>query len=66
MPCDDDRFGPGTIREDGRTLHPVHLFAVKTPSEGRGQYDYCKLLRITAGDEAFRPLAEGNCSLVHG
>jgi branched-chain amino acid transport system substrate-binding protein len=33
MPTDDDCFGPGRIREDGRTLHPAYLFQVKTPAE---------------------------------
>ena len=49
MPCDDDCFGPGTIREDGRKLHPAYLFEVKRPDESRGRYDYYKLLQTTAG-----------------
>jgi branched-chain amino acid transport system substrate-binding protein len=64
MPCDDDCFGPGTIRQDGRKLHPAYLFEVKSPGESRGQYDYYKVLQTTAGDDAFRPMAEGGCSLV--
>jgi branched-chain amino acid transport system substrate-binding protein len=66
MPCDDDCFGPGSIRQDGRKLHPAYLFEVKSPAESRGQYDYYKVLQTTAGDDAFRPQAEGNCSLVRG
>ncbi|MBL6453826.1 ABC transporter substrate-binding protein [Belnapia sp. T6] len=64
MPCDDDCFGPGTIRADGRKLHPAYLFEVKKPEESRGPFDYYKLLQTTAGDEAFRPLAEGGCPFV--
>jgi branched-chain amino acid transport system substrate-binding protein len=64
MPCDDDCFGPGTIRQDGRKLHPAYLFEVKSPAESRGRYDYYKVLQTTAGDDAFRPMAEGGCSLV--
>ena len=30
MPTDDDCFGPGKIREDGRKIHPAYLFEVKT------------------------------------
>ena len=63
MPCDDDCFGPGRIREDGRKLHPAYLFEVKAPAESRGRYDYYKLLQTTAGDEAFRPTGEGGGSL---
>jgi branched-chain amino acid transport system substrate-binding protein len=64
IPTDDDCFGKGSIRADGRKLHPAYLFEVKTPAESRGPWDYYKLLQTTPGDEAFRPLAEGNCPLV--
>ncbi|MBI0435644.1 ABC transporter substrate-binding protein [Roseomonas sp. KE0001] len=64
MPTDDDAFGKGRIREDGRKLHPAYLFEVKTPEESRGPWDYYKLLQTTEAEEAFRPLAEGSCPLV--
>ncbi|CAA9209112.1 MAG: ABC transporter, substrate-binding protein (cluster 4, leucine/isoleucine/valine/benzoate) [uncultured Acetobacteraceae bacterium] len=64
MPCDDDAFGPGTIRPDGRKLHPAYLLEVKAPAESRGPWDYYKLLATTSGDEAFRPVGEGGCALV--
>ena len=64
LPCDDDAFGEGTIRVDGRKLHPAYLFEVKKPDESRGPWDYYRLLQTTPGEEAFRPLSEGGCSLV--
>jgi branched-chain amino acid transport system substrate-binding protein len=64
MPCDDDCFGPGSIRADGRKLHPAYLFEVKKPEESRGAFDYYKLLQTTEGADAFRPLNEGGCPLV--
>lgn len=64
MPCDDDCFGQGTIRQDGRKLHTAYLFEVKAPAESRGTWDYYKLLQETPGDQAFRPMAEGGCSFV--
>ena len=64
MPCDDDCFGQGSIRPDGRKLHPAYLFEVKKPEESRGPFDYYKLLQTTPGAEAFRPLGEGGCALV--
>jgi branched-chain amino acid transport system substrate-binding protein len=64
MPTDDDAFGPGSIREDGRALHPVYLFEVKTPAESKGPWDYYKHLATTPPAEGFRPLAEGHCPLV--
>jgi branched-chain amino acid transport system substrate-binding protein len=63
---DDDAFGPGKIRDDGRVLHPAYLYEVKTPDESKGQWDYYKLLATTPPDEAFRPMNEGRCPLVRG
>ena len=64
MPTDDDAYGPGTIRPDGRKLHPAHLLQVKAPEESRGPWDYAKLVASVPGEEAFRPIAEGGCPLV--
>jgi len=64
MPTEDDAFGAGTIRADGRRLCPAYLLEVKAPGESRGPWDYYKLLQTTPGEEAFRPLAEGGCALV--
>jgi branched-chain amino acid transport system substrate-binding protein len=64
MPTSDDAFGEGTIRADGRKMHPAYLFEVKSPAESRGQHDYYKLLQTSAPDDAFRPMSEGGCSLV--
>ena len=64
MPTDDDAFGAGTIRPDGRKLHPAHLFQVKTPQESRAPWDFYHLLQTTPAEEAFRPLKEGGCPLV--
>ena len=64
MPTSDDAFGEGTIRPDGRKIHPAYLFEVKTPQESRGAWDYYKLISTIPANEAFRPLAEGGCALV--
>ena len=64
MPTDDDCFGPGRIRQDGRKIHPVYLLEVKKPSESRHPWDTCKIIAITPAEEAFRPLNEGGCELV--
>ncbi len=63
-PTDDDCFGPGTIRADGRKLCPSYLWQVKTPSESKGPWDYYKLVATTPADQAFRPLGQGGCPLV--
>jgi branched-chain amino acid transport system substrate-binding protein len=64
MPTDDALFGKGTIRVDGRKIHPAYLFEVKKPEESKGPWDYYKLIGTTPGDQAFRPLSESACSLV--
>src|SRR6516165_1648304 len=66
MPTDDPLFGKGSIRADGRKIHDMYLFEVKTPDESKGQWDYYKQLAIIPAAEAFRPLREGNCPLVGG
>jgi branched-chain amino acid transport system substrate-binding protein len=63
MPTDDDCFGAGSIRPDGRKIHPCYLFEVKQPSESRGAWDYYKLLGTTPAEQAFRPIADGGCTL---
>ena len=64
LPCDDDAFGPGHIRADGRKIHPAYLFEVKAPGESRNPWDLYKLAATTPGEEAFRPLGEGGCALL--
>jgi branched-chain amino acid transport system substrate-binding protein len=64
MPTDDDCFGPGSIRIDGRKLHPSYLWTIKKPSESKGPWDYYKAVASTPADEAFRPMAQDNCPLV--
>ena len=64
MPTDDPLFGKGSIRIDGRGIHPAYLFEVKKPEESKGEWDLYKLIGTTPGDQAFRPLAESKCSLV--
>lgn len=64
MPTDDDAFGKGLIREDGRKIHPSYLWEVKKPSESKGPWDYYKSVATTPAEEAFRPLSKGGCGLV--
>lgn len=64
MPTDDDVFGKGSIREDGRKLHDAYLFEVKTPSESKEAWDYYKIRAVIPAAEAFRPMQDGHCPLV--
>jgi branched-chain amino acid transport system substrate-binding protein len=64
LPTNDPLFGAGSIRKDGRVLHPVYLMKVKTPEESRGDWDFFKLVSTIEADKAFRPLDAGGCPLV--
>ncbi|MDF3886744.1 ABC transporter substrate-binding protein [Cupriavidus basilensis] len=64
MPTDDKLFGKGSIREDGRKIHPLYLFEVKKPSESKYAGDFYKLIATIPANEAFRPMEEGGCPLV--
>jgi branched-chain amino acid transport system substrate-binding protein len=64
LPTDDPLFGKGSVRADGRKIHPAYLFEVKKPSESKGPYDYYKLVATIPANEAFRPLSDSECPLV--
>jgi hypothetical protein len=55
MPTDDPLFGKGSIRVDGRKIHPMYLYEVKKPSESSAPWDYQKLVQTIPAEEAFRP-----------
>jgi branched-chain amino acid transport system substrate-binding protein len=65
IPTDDPLFGKGTVRADGRKIHPMYLFEVKSPDASKGPWDYYKLIREIPAAEAFRPLEQGECPLVN-
>jgi len=64
IPVDDAVYGKGSIRADGRGLHPVYLTQVKAPTESKGEWDYFKVLATIPADQAFRPIAAGKCPFV--
>jgi branched-chain amino acid transport system substrate-binding protein len=64
LPTNDPLFGEGSIRIDGRAIHPVYLFEVKTPGESKYPWDYYKKIMTIPADTAFRPLAQSECPLV--
>jgi len=64
MPTDDPLFGKGTIRADGRKLHPGYLFEVKKPSESKGPWDLYKLVATIPAEEAFTPIEKSPCGLL--
>src|SRR5437899_10096824 len=63
LPTDDPLFGKGTVRADGRKLHPAYLVEVKKPSESKGPYDYYNIRATIPADQAFLQFNEGDCPL---
>ncbi len=63
-PTDDPLFGKGSVRADGRKIHPAYLVEVKKPAESKGPYDYYKIRATIPADQAFRPIKDGDCPLV--
>lgn len=64
LPTQDRLFGKGSVRADGRKIHDMYLFEVKTPAESKGPYDYYKTRATIPAAEAWRPLDAGECPLV--
>ncbi|CAN7672350.1 ABC transporter substrate-binding protein [Pararhizobium sp. LjRoot255] len=63
-PVNDFFAKNGKIREDGRMVHDMYVYHVKTPDESKGEWDLLKLVTTIPGDKAFRPLSDSKCPLV--
>jgi branched-chain amino acid transport system substrate-binding protein len=63
-PINDFSMKNVRIREDGQTIRPVYVVQVKQPSESKGRYDFYQVKGEIAGDQVFRPLADGGCDFI--
>jgi branched-chain amino acid transport system substrate-binding protein len=64
LPVNDMMTRNGKLREDGRLVRDMYLFQVKSPAESKGKDDIYKLVATVPGDQAYRPMKDGNCPLV--
>jgi len=64
VPSTDPLFGVSPVRPDGRVLHPIYLLGTKTPGQSHREWDYFNVVSTIPADAAFRPMADGGCSLV--
>jgi len=64
MPINDWFAKGGKIRPDGRMVHDMYVYKVKSPAESKYAWDYYKKVATIAGDKAFRPMDQGGCPLV--
>jgi branched-chain amino acid transport system substrate-binding protein len=60
-PINDMFAKNGTIRPDGRHVHDMYLYQVKTPAESKAPWDYYKLKGTVKGEEAFQTMDKSTC-----
>ena len=60
----DDFYNKGQIRADGRMIHDMYLFQVKSAKESTAPWDYYKMVAKIPGDQAFTTAAESKCALM--
>jgi branched-chain amino acid transport system substrate-binding protein len=65
MPTDDPLFGKGSIRADGRKIHPNYVLRTKAASASKERWDYFDVIATVPAEESFRPIKDGNCPLVN-
>jgi len=58
IPTEDDAFGKGSIRADGRGVFPGYLWEVKKPSESKSEWDLYTPIATTPASEVLHPLAD--------
>ena len=63
-PINDFFATNGRIREDGRMVHDMYVYQVKTPAESKYPWDYLTLKETIPAAQAYRPLSESSCYLV--
>jgi branched-chain amino acid transport system substrate-binding protein len=54
----------GYVRVDGRMVHDMYLWQVKSPAESKAPWDYLKPVATIPAEQAFQPLAQSSCYLV--
>jgi branched-chain amino acid transport system substrate-binding protein len=64
MPINDFMTRNGYIRPDGRAIRDMYLMRAKSPGVSKGDWDLLEVVQHIKGEDAFRPLNEGGCSLV--
>ncbi len=64
LPINDFMTVGGTLRPDGRVVRDMYLMRVKAPGQSRGEWDLLTVEQKIAGEDAFRPMAQGGCPLV--
>ena len=56
----------GTFQPNGRFMHDLALYEVKTPQESKGPWDYYKTVRTIPAAAAFQSAAQSGCPATKG
>ena len=60
----DDFYSKGQIRADGRMIHDMYLFEVKSSKDSSTPWDYYKTIAKIPGEQSFTTVAESKCTLL--
>ena len=60
----DDFYNKGHIRADGRMIHDMYLFEVKSSKESSTPWDYYKTVVKVPGEQAFTSVADSKSALL--
>lgn len=60
----NDFYNKGQIRADGRMIHDMYLYEVKSAKQSSTPWDYFKVVATVPGDQAFTTPAESKCPLI--
>ncbi|OJX75155.1 ABC transporter substrate-binding protein [Magnetospirillum sp. 64-120] len=66
LPINDPVMHNASIRADGRVIHDMYVYEVKSPAESKYPWDYLKKVGTVPAAEAFQPLSKSACPLVKG
>ena len=64
MPVDDMFAKGGRVLPNGRMVHDMYLFQVKSPADTKAPWDYYKQLATIRGDQAFPTAKDSGCPLT--
>lgn len=60
----DDFYNKGQIRADGRMIHDMYLYEVKSSKDSGTPWDYYKTIAKVPGEQAFTTVAESKCAAL--
>lgn len=64
IPVDDELFGKGEVRQDGRVAVNAYVWRAKGPKESKGGWDIATKVRDIPVDQAWQPMSESRCSYI--